>query len=126
MVDDVQQPDFEDLLGEPAPSVRREVEIDASPEEVWEAIATDEERDRWLEDDPDRELTVEPSPIPGRIVWWWRTDPAAAPRRVEVRVVGVPAGARVIVTETAPLSVTPVAPVFPLATLRAAFALVAA
>jgi hypothetical protein len=103
---------------EPEPRVRRSVEIDASPEEVWEAIATDEGRERWLEDDPDRELTVEPGAAPGRIVWWWRTDPAEPPRRVEVRVVAVPAGARVIVTETAPL--------FPLARLEAAFALVLA
>jgi uncharacterized protein YndB with AHSA1/START domain len=103
---------------EPEPQVRRSVEIDASPEEVWEAIATDEGRERWLEDDPDRELTVEPGAAPGRIVWWWRTDPAQPPHRVEVRVVAVPAGARVIVTETAPL--------FPLARLEAAFALVLA
>lgn len=112
--------------------VRREVEIDASPEEVWEAIATEEGRERWLEDDPERELTVESDTAPGRVVWWWRSDPADPPRRVEVEVVAVPAGARVIVTETAPLSVpyptavTSTAPRFPLAQLRAAFALVAA
>jgi N-methylhydantoinase B len=35
-------------------SVRREVEIEASPEEVWEALATEEGRDRWLEEDPER------------------------------------------------------------------------
>lgn len=100
------------------PQVRREVEIDAPPEEVWEAIATEEGRERWLEDDPDRELEVEPGSGPGRIVWWWRNDPAQEPRRVEVRVLPSDGGARVIVTETAPL--------FPLARLQAAFALVAA
>lgn len=114
------------------PEVRREVEIDASPEEVWEAIATEEGRERWLEDDPDRELEVEPGSGPGRIVWWWRNDPEQAPHRVEVRVVAAPGGSRVIVTETAPFatSITPIghlAPsLFPLARLQAAFALVAA
>jgi hypothetical protein len=103
---------------EAEPRVSRSVEIEASPEEVWEAIATDEGRERWLEDDPGRELTVEPGAAPGRIVWWWRTDPEQPPHRVEVRVVAVPAGARVIVTETAPL--------FPLARLEAAFDLVLA
>src|SRR5689334_6636470 len=40
-------------------SVRREVEIEASPEEVWDALATEEGRERWLEEDPDREIHVE-------------------------------------------------------------------
>jgi len=131
MFDECQQHGWEqDLLeeppGEPAPEVRREVEIDASPEEVWEAIATEQGRERWLEEDPDRELAVEPGSAPGTIVWWWRSDPADRPRRVEVRVEAVPAGARVIVTETAPVRLTGIAPLFPLARLEAAFALVTA
>ena len=81
--------------------VRREVEIDASPDDVWEAIATDEGRERWLEPDPAREIRVEPTEEPGRLVWWWwRED--EAPRRVELTIVGVPAGTRVTVIESAP------------------------
>ena len=32
----------------------REIEVEASPEEVWEALSTEEGRERWLEE-PDRE-----------------------------------------------------------------------
>lgn len=94
--------------------VRREVEIDAPPEEVWEAISTEEGRARWLEEDPVREIHVEPTTEPGRIVWWWwRNDRVEERRRVELLVVAAPAGTRVIVIESAPL--------VPLARLQAAF-----
>jgi uncharacterized protein YndB with AHSA1/START domain len=94
--------------------VRREVEIDAPPEEVWEAISTEEGRARWLEEDPVREIHVEPTTEPGRIVWWWwRNDRVEEPTRVELLVVAAPAGTRVIVIESAPL--------VPLARLQAAF-----
>lgn len=92
--------------------VHREVEIEASPEEVWEALATEEGRETWLEPDPDRELEVEAEEAPGRLVWWWWRG-EEQPRKVEVQVVGVPAGTRVIVTETEP--------VFPLPQLCASF-----
>ena len=58
--------------------VRREVEVEASPEEVWEALVSEEGRERWLEPDPEREL------------------------RVEVLVVAAPAGWRVVVVESQP------------------------
>src|SRR3954454_6072858 len=76
-----------------AMSVRREVEIEASPEEVWEALATEEGRDRWLEDAPEREIHVEVADEPSRLVWWWwrGEEPAT---RVELLVVAAPAGAR--------------------------------
>ncbi len=93
--------------------VRREVEVEASPDEVWEAIATDEGREGWLEPDPDRQIRVEVSEEPGRLVWWWwRED--EAPRRVELTIVGVPSGTRVIVVESAPT--------FPLTLLAGSFA----
>jgi uncharacterized protein YndB with AHSA1/START domain len=103
------------LFTEEREEVRREVEIEAPPEEVWETIATEEGRERWLEQDPAREVHVEaaegPGDGPGRVVWWWwRED--EAPRRVEVLVVAAPAGSRVIVVETAPE--------FPLARLASA------
>lgn len=94
-------------------SVRREVDIDASPDEVWEALATEEGREAWLEPDPERELEVEAQDAPEHLVWWWwRGD--EQPRKVELRLIGVPWGTRVIVTETEPQ--------FPLPQLCAAFA----
>jgi uncharacterized protein YndB with AHSA1/START domain len=94
-------------------TVRREVDIEASPEEVWEALATEEGRERWLEDDPEREIHVEVAEEPSRLVWWWwrGEEPAT---RVELLVVAAPAGARVIVVESLPA--------FPLVALAAAFA----
>ena len=92
--------------------VRRQVDIEAPPEEVWEALITEEGRDSWLEPDPERELEVEAEEAPDRLVWWWwRGD--EQPRKVEVQVIGVPAGTRVIVTETEPA--------FPLPQLCASF-----
>lgn len=97
---------------------RREIEIDATPEQVWEAIATAEGRDAWLEPDAaEREIHVESADPPHRLVWWWwREDEPAT--RVELLVVAAPAGARVIVVESDPS--------FPLAALSARFALVCA
>ena len=98
-------------------TVRREVEIDAAPEEVWESLATDEGRERWLEDDPEREIHVEVADEPSRLVWWWwqGDEPAT---RVEFLVVAAPAGTRVVVTETVPR--------FPLTALARSFELVPA
>jgi uncharacterized protein YndB with AHSA1/START domain len=95
-------------------SVRREIDIEATPEEVWEALATEEGRDRWLEDDPDREIHVEVADEPSRLVWWWwRGDEPAT--RVELLVVAAPAGSRVVVVESQPA--------FPLVAFARAFAL---
>jgi uncharacterized protein YndB with AHSA1/START domain len=93
--------------------VKREVEVEATPEEVWEAIATEEGRERWLDDDPPREVRVEVVEEPHRLVWWWESD-EQPPTRVEFLVVAVPAGARVVVTESVPS--------FPLASLSAGLA----
>ena len=92
---------------------RREIEIEATPEEVWEALATEEGREEWLEETPEREIVVEAAEEPHRLVWWWWTEDAPA-TRVEVLVVAAPAGARVVVVESEPS--------FPLATLAARFA----
>jgi len=83
-------------------SVRREVEVEASPEEVWEALASEEGRERWL-DEPEREIEVEleHAEDPRRLVWWWSTGDEP-PTRVEFLVVAAPAGARVVVTESIP------------------------
>lgn len=83
-------------------AARREVEIEASPEEVWDALSTEEGRREWLEDDPDRRVLVEEADAPSRLVWWWWSGDDAPPSRVEIRVDAVAAGSRVVVTETVP------------------------
>lgn len=96
---------------ETTPQVTREVDIDAPVEQVWEALATDVGRERWLEDDPDRVLIVEHSDPPRRVAWWWWSDGEPA-RHVDIRIRTVSGGSRVTVTETAPAA-------FPLATMAA-------
>ncbi len=97
-------------------SVRREIEIEASPDEVWDALATEEGRELWL-DEPDREIRVESAEPPHRLVWWW-WDGDSAETRVEFLVVPAVSGTRVVVIESSPA--------VPLASLSARFALVAA
>jgi uncharacterized protein YndB with AHSA1/START domain len=94
--------------------VRREVDIEASPEEVWEALVTEEGRERWLAE-PERDVHIEVLDAPHRLVWWWAGEDEPA-TRVEFLVVAAPSGTRVVVTESEPA--------FPLATLAASFALV--
>ena len=99
--------------------VKREIAIEAAPDEVWEAV-TDAER--WLGDeidapdgleagsefvvrdaDGERHGRVEAAEFgpPSRLVWWWwREDEPAT--RVEVLVVAAPAATRVVVVETMP------------------------
>jgi uncharacterized protein YndB with AHSA1/START domain len=84
-------------------TVTREVEIDADTEAVWEAISTNEGRERWIEPDPDRVLIIDADEPPSHLSWWWWSADEPA-RHVDVRVVSIPAGTRVIVTETAPAS----------------------
>src|SRR5882757_8939587 len=96
--------------------VRREVDIEASPEEVWEALVTEQGRERWL-GEPDRDVHIEVLDAPHRLVWWWAGEDEPA-TRVEFLVVAAPAGTRVVVTESEPA--------FPLAMLAASFALVSA
>ena len=96
--------------------VTREVDVDASPEEVWETLVSEEGRERWLAE-PERDIRIEVVEAPHRLVWWWE-NADETPTRVEFRVVAVPRGSRVIVTESIPS--------FPLASLAASFARVAA
>ena len=101
-------------------SVTHEVTIDAPLEDVWEAISTDEGRERWLEPDADRRIVVERTIPPAHISWWWWNESDNEPaRHVDVDVVAVPDGTRVIVTETQPALV-------PVARLAASFELVCA
>jgi uncharacterized protein YndB with AHSA1/START domain len=96
--------------------VRREVEIDASPEEVYEALITEEGRERWLQE-PEREIHIESAEPPNRLVWWWAGEEQPA-TRVAFRIVALPRGTRVVVTESSPT--------FPLAAMVASLTLVAA
>jgi uncharacterized protein YndB with AHSA1/START domain len=93
-------------------SVERDIEIEASPEEVWEAIATEEGRERWLGEE-ERDVLVETVEEPFRLVWWWRADDEAW-SRVEVTLVPAVSSTRVVVRESVPT--------FPLAPLALAFA----
>jgi len=96
--------------------VRKEIEIEASPEDVWEALLDEERRAEWL-DEPEREIDIEVVQAPERLVWWW-ADGDEPRTRVELTIVAIPAGARVVVTESVPS--------FPLPALAASFACLAA
>jgi len=80
-------------------AVRREIDVEASPEEVWEALATEEGRERWLEE-PERAIHIEVADVPHRLVWRW-AEGDNPPSRVEFEVRAIPAGTRVVVTESA-------------------------
>lgn len=97
-------------------SATREIEIEAPPEDVWEALIDEDRRAAWLAE-PERVISVQEAQAPSRIVWHWWGD-ERRPTRVEISVVGVDRGSRVTVTESRAS--------FPLASLAASFALVAA
>jgi uncharacterized protein YndB with AHSA1/START domain len=78
--------------------MERSIEIDAVPQEIWEAISTDAGREAWLDDD--REVHVETVEEPTRLVWWWAQDEAWT--RVEVTLVPLVSTTRVTVRETVP------------------------
>lgn len=90
---------------------RREIEVDATPEEVWETIATEEGRRRWLEQDAP--VDIEAVQAPNRLVWWWAPEDEQL-TRVEILVTETDSGSRVVVTERVPT--------FPLASMGGALA----
>jgi uncharacterized protein YndB with AHSA1/START domain len=97
------------------PTVERQIDLDAAPEEVWDALA---ETDTWLADEGT--LPLEPGAV-GRLVedgrsrtaiveevdhghrlvyrWWDDLDDDAT--RVEITVIGLEVGTRVVVREWA-------------------------
>lgn len=83
--------------------VTRSVELEATPEAVWDLLVDDDARSAWL-DDPDaadRELRVDRAD-PGRsLTWtWWRPGDPAGASQVEVVLDEAPGGAtRLVVTE---------------------------
>jgi uncharacterized protein YndB with AHSA1/START domain len=96
--------------------VTREVDVDATREEVWEALATEEGRERWLQES-EREVFIEVVDELQRLVWWWGADDQP-PTRVEFLLVAIPRGTRVVVTESMPS--------FPITMLASSFARVLA
>ena len=50
---------------------RREIEVEATPEDVWEALATEEGRERWLDEPGPRGPRRGRPSAPHRLVWWW-------------------------------------------------------
>ncbi|HEV3046854.1 MAG TPA: hypothetical protein VGY13_05780 [Solirubrobacteraceae bacterium] len=101
-------------------SVTREIELQVTPEEVWEALATEEGRERWL-GEPERDIHVELAQAPHRLVWWWagEREPATRVEFLIVRGTELHPATRVIVTESMPARL-------PLAMLAASLRLVAA
>jgi uncharacterized protein YndB with AHSA1/START domain len=96
--------------------VTREVDVDATREQVWEALATEEGRERWLQES-EREVFIEVVDELQRLVWWWGADDQP-PTRVEFLLVAIPRGTRVVVTESIPS--------FPITMLASSFARVLA
>lgn len=116
---------FEEMLAEEAEQgsgVRREIDVEASPEEVFEALVTEEGRERWLEE-PDREIHVESIDPPSRLTWWWASEEEPF-TRVDFEIVALPAGERGVAFTR--VKVTETVPRFPLAAMAARFAPVAA
>jgi uncharacterized protein YndB with AHSA1/START domain len=95
-------------------AVRREIDVEATPEEVWEALATEEGRERWLTE-PEREIHIEVLEPPHRLVWWWAgaQEPATRVEFVVVAGTGPHLPTRVVVTESVPS--------FPIEMLAASF-----
>jgi uncharacterized protein YndB with AHSA1/START domain len=105
---------------EDTPAVWREIDVEASPDEVFEALVTEEGRERWL-GEPDREIHVESIDAPSRLSWWWASEEEPF-TRVEFEIVALPARER----EVTRVRVTESSPRFPLEEMAASFALVAA
>ena len=119
----------EDRNGTDERRVERETVLPASPDEVWEALTDDDRLAQWLADDVEfdpveggalntrdedgeaRTGTVETVIERERLAFTWAA-PGGDPSRVEFTVEAVPAGTRLIVTETAISGPTAVAPAF--------------
>jgi uncharacterized protein YndB with AHSA1/START domain len=112
----------EDVMGEVRREVRREVELDAPPADVWEALVDDRLLSEWLADE------VELDPVPGgparfrdgdderegmvlevdeerRLSFTW-SRPGEAPSEVELIVDAVADRTRLVVVERALVGAT--------------------
>jgi uncharacterized protein YndB with AHSA1/START domain len=89
-----------------AEDVTRSVDLDASPDDVWRAVADPGERAQWL-DDPDavsRRMRVDEAAPGERLVWtWWRPGEEGDASTVSVVLAPLDSGGtRVVVTESLP------------------------
>jgi uncharacterized protein YndB with AHSA1/START domain len=76
--------------------VARDITLPVDPDEAWEALTDPELLAEWL--GADREAVLEEAERGERLVfWWWEPDEPGS--RVELRLVAVPDGTRVTVTE---------------------------
>jgi uncharacterized protein YndB with AHSA1/START domain len=76
--------------------VARDITLPVEPDEAWEALTDPELLAEWL--GADREAVLEEAEPGERLVfWWWEADEPGS--RVELRLVAVPDGTRVTVTE---------------------------
>ena len=111
---------------EKAPWVERETLIEATPEEVWEALTDEDRLEEWLAPDVDldpyeggeiavrdgdgeRTGTVETVEEGERFAFTW-SRPGEGESFVEVTIEAIPAGTRVTVVETPMALGTPMAP----------------
>ena len=76
--------------------VARDITIDGDPDEVWEALCDPELLAEWLGDDG--QAVVEEAEPSERLVLWMVGDDEPG-SRVVLRLVAVPDGTRVTVTE---------------------------
>ena len=89
-----------------AEDVMRSVDLDASPDDVWRAVADPDEQAVWL-DDPDavsRRVRVDEAAPSRRLVWtWWRPGEEGDASTVSVVLTPLDTGGtRVVVTESLP------------------------
>ena len=93
-------------------AVKREIEVEASPDEVWRALTDPDELERWFandveleaepggegvfrwDDGDERHAVVEEVELERRFVFTWDGD------RVEIELEEISAGTRVIVVES--------------------------
>ena len=99
--------------------IRREIVVDAPPDEVWEALTDPAELGEWFANEVELDLqpggegvfrwgdgsqrrAVVEEVDPERLFsfWWWREEAEAS--RVAISLDPVEAGTRVVVTETGP------------------------
>jgi len=78
------------------PMVARDITIDGDPDEVWEALNDPELLAEWLGDDG-LAVVEEAEPSERLVLWLCEADEPGS--RVELRLVAVPEGTRVTVTD---------------------------
>jgi uncharacterized protein YndB with AHSA1/START domain len=76
--------------------VARDITIDGDPDEVWEALTDPELLAEWLGDDG-QAIVEEAEPSERLVLWLSESDEPGS--RVELRLIAVPDGTRVTVSD---------------------------